>query len=297
MNKNKAHSEEYFTDSRNFWWNQDFLELLSKRCRFNTVHKVLDVGAGQGHWTQALFPFLPSDAELTAVEPEERSRNIGDERLKGRVKFVNGTAEKLPFPDASFDMITCQTVLIHVADPLIAIKEMLRVLKPGGLILAVEPNNLFRELVRDSISYKRSLDEHMKNLKFLLQCYQGHASEGKGERNRGDFLVQYFVKSGIQEVSSCLSDKSSPLYPPYEKEEQKAIIKALKEAYESRQYYWTEEETRRFFLAGGGTEKEFQENWARFKKHLADILEDIEKGEYYDPGTCLMYIVWGRKQK
>lgn len=85
----KAHSEEYFNDARNFWWNPDFLELILRRCRFDAVHSVLDVGAGQGHWLQALLPFLHNASDLYAVEPEGRSRLIGSERLKGRVKFLD----------------------------------------------------------------------------------------------------------------------------------------------------------------------------------------------------------------
>jgi ubiquinone/menaquinone biosynthesis C-methylase UbiE len=297
MKQKKAHSEEYFNDSRNFWWNQDFVELISKRCHFNSVGKALDVGAGQGHWIQTLLPFFPSESELIAVEPEETSRMIGNKRLQGRVEFVNGTAEKLPFPDNHFDLVTCQTVLIHVSDPLIALKEMLRVLKPGGLILAVEPNNLFGELVRDSLSHVTSIEEQLESLKFVLRCHQGKAKLGEGERNRGDFLVQYFLKCGVEDVSNCLSDKTSPIYAPYEKPEQKAIIQALKEAYKSRQFYWAEDETKRFFLAEGGSEEEFQEQWARLENHLSTILQEIEKGRYYSPGPCLMYLVWGRKSE
>lgn len=45
----------------------------------------------------------------------------------------------LPFTDGAFDMVTCQTVLIHIAEPKAAFKEMMRSTKPGGLVLTVEP--------------------------------------------------------------------------------------------------------------------------------------------------------------
>src|SRR5215471_21826965 len=47
-----SHSAEYFGDTRDYWWNLDFLELIGKRLSFDHVQDVLDVGSGVGHWGQ-----------------------------------------------------------------------------------------------------------------------------------------------------------------------------------------------------------------------------------------------------
>ena len=57
------------------------------------------------------------------------------------MSFQAGRAESLPFPDGSFDLVTCQTVLIHVREPSVALREYLRVVRPGGRLLLIEPNN------------------------------------------------------------------------------------------------------------------------------------------------------------
>jgi 2-polyprenyl-3-methyl-5-hydroxy-6-metoxy-1,4-benzoquinol methylase len=50
----KPHSADYFGATRDFWWNHDFLELMSARWRLAAVRSVLDVGCGVGHWGRCL---------------------------------------------------------------------------------------------------------------------------------------------------------------------------------------------------------------------------------------------------
>ena len=54
----KGHSEEYFGDFRDFWYNFDFLELMAKRWELGNVRTLLDVGCGQCHWTRLVSAFL-----------------------------------------------------------------------------------------------------------------------------------------------------------------------------------------------------------------------------------------------
>lgn len=59
-----SHSAEYFGDTRNFWWNSDFLELIGKRLSLDRVRDALDVGCGVGHWTHLIAQVLPKSARL-----------------------------------------------------------------------------------------------------------------------------------------------------------------------------------------------------------------------------------------
>jgi len=141
----KPHSADCFGDARDFWWNRDFLELMGRRWGLSAVKSVLDVGCGVGHWGRCLAPLLSADCTLTGIDREpqwvdearKRSAVLG----KRAVSFVQGDAERLPFADESFDMVTCQTVMIHLKDPRVAMAEMIRVLRPGGLLVIAEPNN------------------------------------------------------------------------------------------------------------------------------------------------------------
>jgi ubiquinone/menaquinone biosynthesis C-methylase UbiE len=55
-------------------------------------------------------------------------------RRRGLARFAEGTLERLPFRDASFDAVTCHDVLISVADDGSALRELARVAKPGGIL-------------------------------------------------------------------------------------------------------------------------------------------------------------------
>ena len=55
-------------------------------------------------------------------------------------EFILGSAESLPFPGGTFDLITCEYVLEHVEDPPRVFAEIARVLKPGGTFLGLTPN-------------------------------------------------------------------------------------------------------------------------------------------------------------
>jgi len=65
------------------------------------------------------------------------ARRRAGERGLANVRFEVGSIYALPFPDGSFDVAYAHTVLQHVREPLRALREMRRVLKPGGLVAAV----------------------------------------------------------------------------------------------------------------------------------------------------------------
>jgi demethylmenaquinone methyltransferase/2-methoxy-6-polyprenyl-1,4-benzoquinol methylase len=70
-------------------------------------------------------------------------------RLAGRAELVEGTADSLPFPDASFDHLTFTYLLRYVDDPAATMRELARVVRPGGTIAMLEfgvPRGVWRPL-------------------------------------------------------------------------------------------------------------------------------------------------------
>lgn len=82
--------------------------------------------------------YLGPEGEITGVEPSkellEDCRKQIPKEISERVKFVEASAQKLPFPDESFDIVHCHQVLLHLPDPLQAMKEMRRVVKKDGIV-------------------------------------------------------------------------------------------------------------------------------------------------------------------
>jgi len=99
---------------------------------------VLDVGAGDGNYA---LEAASRGAFVTAIDAEQEMLDAARARAAERglqVMLTRGRAEALPFDDDSFDVVLAVTVLCFVPDALIAVREMARVLVPGGRIVLGE---------------------------------------------------------------------------------------------------------------------------------------------------------------
>lgn len=65
-------------------------------------------------------------------------RNVEAAGLAERITLMQGEAERLPFPDASFDALTFTYLLRYVADPAATLRELARVVRPGGVVASLE---------------------------------------------------------------------------------------------------------------------------------------------------------------
>lgn len=99
---------------------------------------VVEIGAGYG----ATFPFYPSAVgSVLALEPDPTLRGLARAaaaRAQVPITVEDGVAEALPAADASVDVVVSSLVLCSVADQSAALAEVVRVLRPGGLLLFYE---------------------------------------------------------------------------------------------------------------------------------------------------------------
>jgi SAM-dependent methyltransferase len=107
-----------------------FVELAQVRAG----QRALDVGCGPGGLTAQLVDRLGADA-VSAVDPSAPFVAAVRARLPG-VDARTAPAERLPFPDHSFDLAVAQLVVHFMADPVAGLAEMARVTRPGGLVAA-----------------------------------------------------------------------------------------------------------------------------------------------------------------
>ena len=101
--------------------------------------EAIDIATGPGHTALA---FAPKVKHIIAsdVTPEmlKVARGLAAKRGVTNVSFAEMAAEKLPFPDASFDLVTCRTAPHHFADVRAFVTEVARVLRPGGVFGLVD---------------------------------------------------------------------------------------------------------------------------------------------------------------
>jgi demethylmenaquinone methyltransferase / 2-methoxy-6-polyprenyl-1,4-benzoquinol methylase len=118
--------------------------------------RVLDVATGTGLVSEALVRRYGCTVVGLDQSPEmlgmARARLARDRALAARVSLVEGEAERLPFADAEFDHVSFTYLLRYVADPAATLRELARVVRPGGRVasleFAVPPNPLWREAWR-----------------------------------------------------------------------------------------------------------------------------------------------------
>ena len=103
---------------------------------------VLDVGSGAGEFLIEAASSVEL-AHAVGIDISEAMVNTATSRARKAgvaVQFAIGDAQRLNFPEESFDRVNCSRVLLHLDDPAAAIAEMTRVLVPGGRIAIVEPD-------------------------------------------------------------------------------------------------------------------------------------------------------------
>lgn len=112
---------------------------------------VLDVGCGTGVMTRELTKHVGDTGSATGFDLSESMLAVARERCPDAT-FKQGNVIELPFADQSFDVVVSSFMLMFVPDPEKALREMRRVLKPGGrLVVSVwrglDNNVVYRELV------------------------------------------------------------------------------------------------------------------------------------------------------
>jgi ubiquinone/menaquinone biosynthesis C-methylase UbiE len=109
-------------------WTDD----LIRQANCKDGERVLDVACGTGFVTLRIKEVSGADCELTGLDVNEGMLNAA--RKNPGVNWQLGSATAMPFPDASFDVVLCQQGLQYFPDRQAAMKEIARVLVPGGRV-------------------------------------------------------------------------------------------------------------------------------------------------------------------
>ena len=109
---------------------------LVSRVDVAPTHTVLDVATGTG----AVARELLAQKGCTVVGLDQSPEMLAEarKRLPASVKLVHASADDLPFPDAAFDALTFTYLLRYVPDPAATLRELARVVRPGGTIAGLE---------------------------------------------------------------------------------------------------------------------------------------------------------------
>ena len=119
-------------------WRNDTM----KRMNVKQGSKALDVCCGTADWTIALAETVGPSGKVIGLDFSQNMLKVGKEKVNElkleQVELIHGNAMELPFPDHQFDYVTIGFGLRNVPDYMQVLKEMHRVLKPGGMAVCLE---------------------------------------------------------------------------------------------------------------------------------------------------------------
>ena len=120
---------------------------------------MLDIGTGAGHTALALAPRV---SEVILTDPVDAmlatARRLFQTAGLWNAQFVRASAEQLPFPKASFDIVTTRLAAHHFDDVALAMGQVARVLRPGGVFIFVDttaPEDLESAAYQDEVELLR----------------------------------------------------------------------------------------------------------------------------------------------
>ena len=180
---------------RTQWWDDAFTAFVRDTVQPRAGRRILDVGCGIGTAEVTLGRLALTQVTLVGVDrvadrvrealAAVRSHNI-------RASFAAADACALPFADETFDSSFCVALLQHIADVAQAVREITRVTRPGGRIVAVEPDNSARYFYSSSAAGMRAYE-------LAGQFFTGLSERGDAtDPAVGPKLPALFANCGIQ---------------------------------------------------------------------------------------------------
>ena len=182
-------------------WRKDTM----KKMNVQPGSKALDVCCGTADWTIALADAVGPDGKVVGLDFSQNMLKVGVEKVKElglkQVELVHGNAMELPFPDNSFEYVTIGFGLRNVPDYLQVLKEMQRVVRPGGIVVCLETSQ------PTLIGYKQLYYFYFRFImpmfgKLLAKSYNEYAWLHESARDFPGMreLARMFEQAGLTEV-------------------------------------------------------------------------------------------------
>lgn len=183
-------------------WRKDTM----KRMNVKAGAKALDVCCGTADWSIAMAEAVGENGEVFGLDFSKNMLKIGEQKVKERnhknITLIHGNAMELPFPDHTFDYVTIGFGLRNVPDYMQVLKEMRRVVKPGGIVVCLETSQ------PTMIGYKQAFYFYFRYImpffgKMFAKSFNEYAWLHESARDFPGMkqLAEMFRQAGLSEVS------------------------------------------------------------------------------------------------
>lgn len=168
-----------------------------------TGNKVLDIAGGTADLTTLFLKQVGENGEVWLTDINNSMLTIGRDRVLNDGKVIPATqcdAEKLPFPDNYFNCVSVAFGLRNMTHKETALKEMLRVLRPGGCVIVLEFSKVWEPLrpLYDTYSFKmlptmgKIITKDAESYRYLAESIRVHPSQEE--------LKELMVQTGFERV-------------------------------------------------------------------------------------------------
>ncbi|MEE2828096.1 MAG: methyltransferase domain-containing protein [Myxococcota bacterium] len=286
-------------EGRRFFWHPEEHQRLvgPELLDLQPGQRLLDLGCGWGYLGHLLLRSIRPGGAILGIDLEtellDLARSRSAEAGTGELTFEWGDALALDLPDNRFCRAVCQTLLIHTSRPQEVLREMARVVRPGGAIAAIEPDLLAaRESRKDSVS-EADPSLASRDARVFSHAVDGARTMGAGDHRIGARLGDLLTEVGLLRTRVWKNPRLLRCAPPYD-QAGKAYLHWLQRRLQSEAVETERSHLRTLFDAGGG-EVELWEAWCEGEDQ-ANVLRRsrIAEGSYRASETHALYVGLGQ---
>ncbi len=298
----KGRYKKMLTWQRRQMWTPEEIERYAKWLDLTPGMTAIDVGCGLGYLGYTYWKYFGTGGHYIGIDIRPNLLKDANETAEtwavdGMAGFVTGDVYNFPLPDSTADLVECQVLMIHLEKPKLALSEMIRILKPGGLILCIEPDNLTPTLVRAFSSLPEyDIETQLLMHKVNLIANKGRIKMGRGDKGIAPEIPHMLHELGIDDIDIRVRESVPFMEPPYKTERQQETVKNMKKYLLSEEDFNARtEEQKEEFLTGGGDPAEFSRILEIGNKQRKTQLRQIENNEFYICRAYPVYLIKGRK--
>jgi len=278
-----------------YLWRDELISVLYRHLGIEPGITAVDVGCGSGFFTRLIAKGLKRRGKVIGVDIDGKllrsARELAvKEGLPSLIEFKEASVYQLPFSDNFADVVTCHTLLYILGRPLKALREMIRVTKPHGTVVAIEPD------YRGCVIYN-PYDETYNELAYRFNDAVIRLFEKIYGANLciGSKLPSIFMKAQLKQIEAYgYLLPTSPLTW-----ENKYSIEELVDCYRkslTELTSWSEEE-KKAMEEYGISKKEFEKYLCETVKRITNLIKNPQKMRTH---TFLsmrsFFVVIGKKQ-
>jgi ubiquinone/menaquinone biosynthesis C-methylase UbiE len=237
--------------------------------------RIVDVGCGTGDFTLNLARLSRGRSKILGVDKSEKSIKtaVAETRKAGLSRMVSyriGDVHDLPVEDGYSDLTCCRTLLMHLVDPVKAVREMARITRTGGSVAALE--GIFGE--RRASFYDPNDEAYSSLVKQALEAWFNGIRKLEGKEFRiGEKLPGIFKKAGLTGIRAEVQTDAWLYGDPRRKlGDVKADLR-----YQLTTFRESRDRDRTYLLAGGMSKSEASSYLNRREKRARRLLSDDDR--------------------